>query len=89
MFVFGDSTHGMLFVADPPQGVPLPAILSQAISAALSSPVPLPLDALLVASTAAWDTIQAALLNGTGTAFLPTYASHFICMHQHTSHCKG
>lgn len=60
---------GMVYVADPPEGVPLSAILSQAISAALGSPVPLPLDALLTTRHAdKWATVQSALLPGSGSA---------------------
>ena len=36
----------MLYIAEPPLGVPLGALLSQAASQALGSPFPLPLDPL-------------------------------------------
>ena len=72
MYVFGDAKSGMLLVADPPAGVPLSATLSQAVSAALRSPVPLPLDALLVTSAASWAAMQAALLAGSGTEPMQT-----------------
>lgn len=74
MFVFGDANSGMLLVADPPAGVPLSAILSQAISAAFRSPVPLPLDALLNTNAASWSTMQLALLAGSGIYFVHSMA---------------
>ena len=37
---------GLLYVADPPRGVPLGSLLAQAASQALRSPLPLPLDPL-------------------------------------------
>ncbi|KAK9798935.1 hypothetical protein WJX73_003884 [Symbiochloris irregularis] len=66
VYFFADAMSGMLLVAEPPDRVPLSAILAQAISAALPSPVPLPLDAMLIQQPSAWTTLQSALVLGTG-----------------------
>lgn len=46
-----DGAGGCVFVATPPPTIPLPALLSRAISAALCLPLVLPLDALFAAGT--------------------------------------
>ena len=47
MLEFEDKDSGQVYVADPPAGVSLEAVLSRMLSRLLRSPVPLPLDALL------------------------------------------
>jgi hypothetical protein len=51
-------------VATPPPGVPAASALAAAISAALGSPVPLPLQSLLAADTAQLPAIAAELAPG-------------------------
>lgn len=47
-----DGTGGCVYIANPPPSIPLPALLSRAVSAALGLPLVLPLDALFAVGTA-------------------------------------
>lgn len=47
-----DGAGGCVYIAEPPSNVPLAALLSRAISAALDLPLVLPLDALFAAANA-------------------------------------
>ena len=52
VYLFPCPRTGLLYVADPPPGVPLGSMLAQAASQALDSPVPLPLDPLFCSAAA-------------------------------------
>lgn len=51
-----------MYIAEPPPGVQLSALLAQALSRALKSPLPLPLEPLLACPAGQLDTLRAALL---------------------------
>jgi hypothetical protein len=61
VYEFVCARSGALYVAEPPVGVPLSALLSAAFSRALGSPVPLPLDALFGCKPEALARMAAAL----------------------------
>ena len=53
---------GGIYIAEPPPGVPLSSLLAQALSHALGSPLPLPLDALLACPVGQLPGLRAALV---------------------------
>ena len=64
MPVFVDVEGKTAVIAAPPPGVPAATVLAAAISAALGSPLPLPLQSLLVADAALLPGIAAELAPG-------------------------
>ena len=61
VYEFTDAS-GSIYIADPPPGVPLTALLAQALSRALGSPVPLPLAVLLACPAGQLPGLRAALV---------------------------
>ena len=71
--MFSCSRTGVLYIAEPPQGVPLGSLLAQAASQALDSPLPLALDPLFSAEAAQ---LAAVLFPSSGDLLL---AQHPTC----------
>jgi sacsin len=53
VYEYAEARSGVQYVAEPPEGLPLEALLAQGISRALGSPVTLPLHPLLAAAASA------------------------------------
>jgi hypothetical protein len=61
VYEFTDAS-GAMYVAEPPAGVQLAALLAQALGRALRSPLPLPLEPLLACPAGQLPALRAALL---------------------------
>jgi len=76
LYELGCGQTGLHYVATPPAGVPVAALVAAAVSRALGSPLPLPLAPLFDCGEAALASVQDVLLPSQGTApwslgFLP------------------
>lgn len=60
---------GAVYIAEPPAGAPVAALLSAAASRALGSPVVLPLDSIFGRAPASLAAVHAALLLSSGEAY--------------------
>ena len=66
MYELSCGRSGAVYIAEPPAGVPVAALLSAAASRALGSPVALPLDALFGCAPASIRAVHDALMLSSG-----------------------
>ena len=77
VYVFSCARTNVLYLAEPPAGVPLVALLSQAASLALGSAFPLPLDPLFAQGSLASSSV---LFPSSGASLSEQHASQALTM---------